>query len=277
MKKTFSIATLSLFALLAFTTQVHAESLYNYTEKVRTNLPHQVEVKVCINDTDEHMDDVEKFVLKYFEAEPTKIPLEEANIASNDNLKAFKDCDVTNYSIGILPIFFGYEDRLERLENFRTEEIKNIDNYLSTYNGIIVSAAGNENGSSSFSSPLYRYKEKNQNSTYLDRLFVVGQIEENENGEYIHHYSYGEHVDFVVPNYNENIVGHKDNFRGTSFATAVATALISQMLQAGVLKEDIRGLLGFEDKQHYWEGKSYPVLSVRKTIQNTYKYLNEKK
>lgn len=101
-------------------------------------------------------------------------------------------------------------------------------------------------------------------------------IERNEDGNYIHHFSDGDYVDFVVANYNEGILDYEDDFQRTSYAAPVASALISQLLQSGIPKEDIRNVLGFEDKNHYYNGKEYKVLLIFKTIRNAYDYHKNK-
>lgn len=98
-----------------------------------------------------------------------------------------------------------------------------------------------------------------------------------EDGGYKHHFSYGDEIDFVVPNYKEDILNYRKNFTGTSFASPVVSGVISQLLKSGIPAEDIRSVIGFEDELHYHNGKSYKVFSITKTIKNAYSYHKEKR
>lgn len=271
---------MSAMILLSQTTPIASAFTINSFDnigKIRTNLPETKEVISCVNDSEgEHMDSVELFVKKYFDGETKQISFSNQNFYSNENVSEFLTCEVINFSIGRIPLFFGHEDRAKKIEQFKEDEYYNINHFLDTYEGFIIAAAGNDDDTI-FSSPISRYKEKSKaleadEDDKLNRLIVVGQVEKLEDGKYKHHYSYGDEIDFFVPNYNEDILNYKKDFTGTSFASPVVSGLISQLLKSGIPTEDIRNILGFEDEMHYYKGKSHKVLSVTKTIENAYSY-----
>lgn len=277
---------MSTMILLAQTTPFASAATINSFDNigaVRTNLPVAKEVTSCVNDNKGgHMESVDLFVKKYFDGETKQLSVGTHNFASNKNASEFLTCDVINLSIGTIPIFIGYENREEKIKEFKIQEYYNIDEFLDTYEGFIVAAAGNEDDNTTFSSPVARYKEisktlKADNKEKVERLFVIGQIEKLEDGGYKHHFSHGEEIDFFVPNYKEDILNYKEDFTGTSFASPVVSGLISQLLKSGIPTEDIRGVLGFEDELHHYNEKSYKILSVTKTIKNAYSYHKQKR
>lgn len=274
MKKKFIATTLALS--LGLTLPLSASAMdFSNVGKVRTNLSKVNDTVSCVNDSGKHLEEVQKFVEKYFDGKISELSTSNSGFLDNRGLENYVECDVINYSIGIYPLFFGVADRAQKIKDFKEEEYNNLNSFLKQYDGIIVNSAGNEAGDSTQSSPLARYKEmsilKGETKDNY-RLFVVGQIEIDKDGNYIHHFSGGDYVDFVVPNYNEGILHYQKDFQGTSYSAPVASALISQLLQSGIPKEDIRNVLGFEDKNHYYNGKEYKVLSVFKTIRNAYDY-----
>lgn len=282
MKKVASVIGAILISLTLIPEETNAIRDFSSIGEVRTKLPEENNITACINDNKGHGDIVEKFVKKYYDGKTELLLMSDYNTTNPSHYSKYSHCDTLNLSIGRIPVFFGFKPAdLERKKlEFKEKEYSGLEDFLSIYDGIIVSSAGNEDEDTTFSTDIARYKEKAKkvgNTKHLDRLFVVGQIENYEDGSYKHRYSYGEEIDFMVANYNEKLLGMEERHSGTSFAAPVATALISQMLQAGVPQEEIRNVLAFEDELHTHNGRSYKVLSVFKTIKSTYDYIGKHK
>lgn len=267
------IILVTLFLCLILPIQANAFDLSKANiGMIRTNLPIVNQTNVCVSDIDKsHSQVVSDFVYKYYNGQITQIQF------NGYNFNTFQNCDVINSSIATIPFFFGYrgEELKRKYQEFRYEEYDQLYNFLHEYKGIIVESAGNEDEGTTYSSSIARFKEWSEDESINNRLFVVGQIEITDEGTYVHHFSYGDEIDFVVANYGE-MVGNK-RYTGTSYSSPVATAIISTLIQAGIPVEDIRDVIGYEEELHYWNGKSYRVLDVFKTIRNAYKYLEMNK
>lgn len=237
--------------------------------------------RLCINDNKDHGDDIEGFAKKHFKGDVVRTDIYTQGIFEEDvHEEVYKDCDVINYSFGTTPQYIKdggkMEDNIEQFEKTMKWDHWAVNNFIKVYKGIIVSSAGNRDGGDTIlSSPIARYKTMNERLNYdkakdEERLFVVGQVEPNGLGGYIHHFSEGDKIDFVLPNYNAEMGGQ--THIGTSTASGEVSGVIAQVLEIGVPQEEVRNILAYEKKDHVWNDKSYKVLSIKKTLQNANNY-----
>lgn len=274
------VVLLFLFGMLGF-------EVANANE-VDTQSTSSPKLNLCINDSGKHGADMEKMARLQYTGTITHTDFYTSDIFDRDNvhIAEHSNCNVVNYSWGWTLDFYKrglkLEDNRYEYEYIRDEEYYGVQRFLDGYKGIVVSSAGNaENADTILSSRIARYKDRNRElgrTTYEDRIFVVGQIEVTWDGEYIHHFSEGKYIDFVVPNYGRvtempDIPGLYEYHIGTSVASAETSGLFSQVLEMGVPQEALRSVLGFEDKDHVWNGITYKVLSFEKTIENAKKYV----
>lgn len=245
-------------------------------------------LNLCINDSGQHGVDMEKIARLHYTGTITHTDFYTNDIfdLKETYVNEHSNCNVVNYSWAWTLAFHAkglkLEDNRYEYEFIRDEEYYSIKRFLDGYKGVVVSSAGNaENTDTLITSRIARYKDKNRElgvNTYEDRIFVVGQIEVTWDGEYIHHYSEGDYIDFVVPNYGRlteypNQPGLYEYHTGTSVASAETSGLFSQILEMGVPQSSLRSILGFEDKDHVWNGRTYKVLSFEKTMENAEKYV----
>ena len=272
MKKFLTLA-LTAMLTLSFASQSNATKfIEGKIVKIETDLPKVLDVDVCVGDVDEngHRDTVSQYVYKYFGGNIKKLDYSMYYPYENEK------CDVINHSIGLYPILNGeteYENE-QILNEYIEYEANKVNVFLKYHKWIIVESAGNNGKDSKVSSSLARYKDKYKNYEVNERLFVVGQIEKTKSGDYIHHFNYGDEVDFVVANYNEYVKG--GHYSGTSFASPVVSGVIATLLESGIPQEDIRDVIGYEDEVHVYKGKEYKVFSAFNTFKNARDYIDSK-
>lgn len=277
--------------IMALTLTTGIFGIDSASAKNNKELEETPKLNLCINDNINHGDEMEAFARKTYKGDVTRIDIYTKNIFDKKELHegSYDNCSVINYSWNLLPTFFvngeKLEDNMDKFEELSSSEYAVVDRFLDHYKGIVVSSAGNEeNVDTILSSRIARYKRMNDKlgiNKNEDRIFVIGQVEKNSNGGYNHKWSEGDKIDYVVANYMDTIED-KDNPGtlkpqvGTSMASASVSGLFAQILDMGVPQEDLRSVLGFEDKDHVWKGVTYKVLSFPKSLENAKNYVSKK-